>query len=186
MSQRKGESREEYLARQREYLRRYREANREVLAEQQRRYYEANREAVKDRSRRYQEVNREAIAERKRLYYGANREAVAEQKRRHYEANREAARARNHVRRARKRAAGGSWTAADVAAKFEFQGGRCFYCTLPLGDDFHRDHFVPLAKGGSNAATNLVLSCAPCNLSKNAKLPSQVVSARPVVRQVAA
>ena len=70
--------------------RRYREANREAVAERQRRYYEENRETLQEYSRRYHEENREAELERLRRYREANRETLQEYSRRYREENREA------------------------------------------------------------------------------------------------
>ncbi len=64
-----------------------------------------------------------------------------------------------------------------------FQHGRCFYCGQPfadLGADVHVDHVFPFAwmNTGSwrgpnlNHIWNLVLACAPCNLSKSARMPT--------------
>jgi len=44
----------------------------------------------------------------------------------------------------------------------------CFYCKEPLRGAYHVDHVIPLAKGGGNEITNLVIAC---NLSKGAKDP---------------
>jgi 5-methylcytosine-specific restriction endonuclease McrA len=65
---------------------------------------------------------------------------------------------------------------ADVIYKrcyFDW-GGRCAYCDVALSRQktggkvkASIDHFIPLAKGGSNGRSNRVLSCYPCNLAKN-------------------
>ena len=34
------------------------------------------------------------------------------------------------------------------------------------GRVFHIDHVTPISRGGDHTPANLVLSCAPCNLSK--------------------
>lgn len=54
-----------------------------------------------------------------------------------------------------------------LESMFEEQGGRCKYCGVALDDSYHIDHVIPLARGGTHERSNLVLSCAPCNLSKN-------------------
>ena len=47
--------------------------------------------------------------------------------------------------------------------------GRCSYCGTNISiDGFAVDHFVPLAKGGTNDFDNLMPSCAECNTRKNA------------------
>lgn len=78
----------------------------------------------------------------------------------------------HHKRRARKRnAPGKGWTAADVAAQYKAQRGKCFYCSKPLGKQYHRDHITPLAKGGAHCRSNLALACPGCNFSKQARDP---------------
>lgn len=74
-----------------------------------------------------------------------------------------------HRRRALKRNAGGSFTAAQIDALYRAQRGRCACCGVALRGKFHRDHRVALANGGSNDITNIELLCGPCNLSKGAK-----------------
>jgi len=55
-------------------------------------------------------------------------------------------------------------------------GGACVYCGTPVrvvmdaiwGKGF--DHVIPKVKGGCHTASNLVVSCRPCNSRKHAKL----------------
>lgn len=47
----------------------------------------------------------------------------------------------------------------------------CYWCGLDCKDNYHVDHYVPLAKGGKHITSNLVIACAKCNLTKNAKDP---------------
>jgi 5-methylcytosine-specific restriction endonuclease McrA len=49
--------------------------------------------------------------------------------------------------------------------------GRCAYCRELVGDEPHIDHIVPRARGGSNARSNLQLTCPPCNMAKGARDP---------------
>jgi 5-methylcytosine-specific restriction endonuclease McrA len=54
-------------------------------------------------------------------------------------------------------------------------GAACFYCARPFGsgEPFSRptfDHVMPVSRGGTNALTNLVLACKPCNESKGDEL----------------
>lgn len=45
----------------------------------------------------------------------------------------------------------------------------CAYCGT-RADVLHMDHVVPLARGGLHQIGNVLPACAPCNLSKNARL----------------
>ena len=81
-----------------------------------------------------------------------------------------AASAARDRRRARDVGAEGVWTREDVREILRIQGRFCFYCSARL-TKFECDHFIPLARNGSNWPQNLVLSCGPCNHSKGAKMP---------------
>ena len=72
-------------------------------------------------------------------------------------------------RRAAKRSAGGSFTAAQIDALYAAQRGRCACCRVKLNGVFHRDHRVALANGGTNDIGNIELLCGPCNRRKSAK-----------------
>jgi 5-methylcytosine-specific restriction endonuclease McrA len=46
----------------------------------------------------------------------------------------------------------------------------CRYCGRTVwGKNLHIDHIIPVSRGGHNGATNLVVACAKCNLSKGNK-----------------
>jgi 5-methylcytosine-specific restriction endonuclease McrA len=77
-----------------------------------------------------------------------------------------------------------------------FQHGRCFYCAVPLDDlevDVHVDHLFPfsLMTTGAwdgpdlNAVWNLVVACAPCNLAKSNRLPTETEVQRLIHRNEA-
>lgn len=85
---------------------------------------------------------------------------------------------RQHVTatRNKRRMATGTFTAADIREKLAVQEYRCYYCTAQLGDDYEVDHFVPLAKGGTNDATNVVVACPSCNRRKSAKDPERFLA----------
>lgn len=85
------------------------------------------------------------------------------------------ARAHGAKRRAQKRNSPGTHTADDIRALFFEQNGKCALCDLPMEEKgFHVDHWKPLSKGGSNDKSNLKLLHPRCNLSKGAKLPTEI------------
>jgi len=48
----------------------------------------------------------------------------------------------------------------------------CYYCGVALDNvEAHADHLAPKARGGKNGAYNMVLTCAQCNVRKNARHP---------------
>lgn len=80
-----------------------------------------------------------------------------------------------HRRRAKAVGARGSFDRWDVSIRFAKQGGRCHYCDELLEtfgpNKFQVDHFIPLARGGTNYAVNIVCACPGCNLAKGNKMP---------------
>lgn len=44
-------------------------------------------------------------------------------------------------------------------------GNICFFCNYPFNDEFPPtlEHLLPVAAGGSDHISNLVLACEPCN-----------------------
>lgn len=74
-------------------------------------------------------------------------------------------RARNKVRRYLRRGANGpTHTKADWSKLVRRFGGKCAYCGA--GKAEHRDHVIPITRGGTDSIGNILPSCAPCNLSK--------------------
>ena len=175
--------REELRAKNREYGRThkaeraaYYQANREELrakqnaynaehAEESRRrameWYYANPERAKATRAKWRRENVDRVNEMLELWRLANPER--------FEASRKARRAR---RRARLAGAPGRYTADDVAAQMAEQDGCCMYCGERV-TDYHVDHYIPLARGGSNGPENIVIACPPCNLKKGTKMPHE-------------
>lgn len=72
----------------------------------------------------------------------------------------------------RRRGAEGYFDDLDIFFLYEDQGGFCPICNFELGKSYHVDHIIPLAKGGTNWAWNLQLTCPPCNVEKGARMPT--------------
>lgn len=76
-----------------------------------------------------------------------------------------------HRRRSRDREAEGAFAVADVLRIGDMQKWKCHWCSKPTKKHYHVDHLIPLAKGGTNRPSNLVIACPKCNLRKNASDP---------------
>lgn len=76
-------------------------------------------------------------------------------------------------RRSLKRSGGVAYTSADVDLQYRSQRGKCWHCGKSINDGYHIDHLIPLNRGGSNKANNIVISCPHCNLSRQDKLPHE-------------
>ena len=73
-------------------------------------------------------------------------------------------------RRARAKAAGGTFTKEQIDELLQKQRGRCAWCHTRLdSSNLARDHRTALANGGSNDIRNIELLCADCNGRKSAK-----------------
>ena len=157
---------EERKAWDREYSRRYREANAEKVRERERRYREANadkvREYNRERARRWRRANPERNLE-------LGRECARRSRKSNPERKREWGRQGQRTRRARKRGAIDHCqpvTAAIIARRYALFGNACCFCGA--GGKLTLEHVVALAKGGPHVPSNLAPSCGRCNSSKNA------------------
>lgn len=83
-----------------------------------------------------------------------------------------------HNYRARKRTNGGKLSRRLAERLYKFQRGKCACCGQPLGDDYHLDHIMPLALGGSNTDDNIQLLRQQCNNQKRAKHPIDFMQSR--------
>lgn len=151
----------------------YAETHREAVAARKHAWYKANYETLIAQQREYREANHEASDAYQREYREANREKRRAYSRSWSKANPEKRRAQSHSRRAREKGAGGSFTDADIEAIRKAQGNRCYLCGKTL-KKYHIDHFIPLAKGGTNNPGNLRLACPKCNTSKREKHPFEL------------
>jgi hypothetical protein len=157
-------------------------------------YYYTNHERVLDYARTWGAANKEAIAERRkndrqeirdrrnarsRSWYAENREYAAQYAKAYNEANPDVRRAQEQRRRAREAQAGGTISASDLAdiraAQTDSKGRLiCWRCGKPIKSNPHLDHWIPLAKGGTNDAGNLHYMHAKCNMTKHTKHPTDI------------
>lgn len=138
-------------------------------------YVARNIEAIRPRKREDMRRSRAADPERARAKSTEASRALRARDpdyfRRYYAANvergRELARHRSASRRARIPA-----TATALAEYMtELLALPCAYCGATV--DMTVDHVVPLARGGTHSAENLVAACRPCNSSKHTRLLSE-------------
>lgn len=172
----------------------YREINRDRVLHGKREYYARNKEAIIEKQRSYFENNKDKVREIRRSSSAKWRIANTEEARKRSrecqqkarERDREKYRARDRKyraenperirikcanRRAKKKSSGGVLSKNIKSRLLKIQKGRCACCGKPLGDNYHLDHIVPLALGGSNTDQNIQLLRAECNIQKGAKHP---------------
>ena len=123
-----------------------------------------------------------ANPERSKAYAEAwrikNKEKLRAQNAERYAANPEAARIHWRNRRARKKEVGGNLSRGLAEKLWNLQKGSCACCKEPLGDNYHLDHIMPLALGGTNTDDNIQLLRAVCNLQKSTKHPVDFMQSR--------
>ena len=171
-----------------------RECRRPMLRQYQKAYYHANTQKVAEinlRSRMRDPNLREKRRRWGKAWKERNperfREVASAKCRRWAKRNPDVVAAVDARRRARVLSAEGSFTAAGVRAIYDIQEGSCFYCDTPLFGKYHVDHWVPIARGGSNDENNIVVSCPGCNVRKHSTLPHEFIrSRRPTSTQTTA
>lgn len=161
------------------------DANRDKHNAYHREYSKKNRERVHAAWKKWRDKNPEKVLQWARDDYWRNREARLASAKAWREANPEKWRIAHmvwvtankelvslHKRayKARRRSADGKFTPQDIEKLKELQRNRCACCRDKL-KEFHIDHRVALARGGSNDPSNLQLLCPPCNMRKHAKDP---------------
>ena len=173
---------EEVAAYQRDYRATHQEERKAYRAE----YYRAHHDKLVADSRQYFKEHREASNTRRKASYEAHWEESSDYNKqyriahldelneyiKHWRAdNPELCRLYWHARRARIKGNGGSYTVNEIRGLFDEQNGCCFYCGNLLFASFdnppHREHKIPVSRGGSNYISNIVLSCARCNMEKH-------------------
>ena len=162
----------------------YQEADVNKRREKWSEYYAKNSEKIKLRAITYHYENREKVLQRKREYWHKNRADLIEKKRqaridnpqRYKELHKEwvknnrdrykeMRRRYKHLRRS----AQGRLSQGITDTLSKKQNGKCACCNQKLGSDFHIDHIIPLALGGTNTDDNVQLMKPSCNRKKNAK-----------------
>lgn len=155
---------------------RSRERNRTAVLAGKKAYYERVKNTPQFQEK--QKAHIEATKDQKRLYdieYRARpeiREKMTKRARRWVKENPEkrAAVTRNYRDRRRAQEESGV-SSADLAQWTADQKKVCYWCGKKCASDFHIDHYVPLSRGGPHELHNLVISCGPCNIRKNALDP---------------
>lgn len=59
-----------------------------------------------------------------------------------------------------------------------YQRWKCVVCKVGIKGNYHVDHIVPLAKGGTHTPENIQLLCPSCNVRKSAKDPIEFMQSR--------
>jgi 5-methylcytosine-specific restriction endonuclease McrA len=151
---------------------RAREANPQLYAAISERYETRHLAERTARRREWLSLHRDEENAKSLAWYYANRERAIETARAWQQGHPEQHKANvANVRTRRRGAPGPGFSGRAFAALVKAYGGRCAYCSDPLGDDYEPDHVVALGRGrgGHNAIDNVVPACKPCNRAKSSK-----------------
>lgn len=111
-------------------------------------------------------------AKRRRRLRREEPERVALERRAYKERHPEAGIAGAQNRRARKRnAPGAGVSTSEWRSILEAHGYRCAYCGC--AGPMQMEHAIPLARGGAHDPSNVVPSCAECNMMKHTRTPAE-------------
>lgn len=137
------------------------EPKRDEKNKRYREIYKENAEEERERLKKYREDNREWYVNWSRLWRKNNKTKTKIYK---------------HRRRVLETSAQGCYTEEDIEKKRKEQNGFCWWCGNPFDETQNRlmetiDHVIPLARGGTNEPSNIVLAHKSCNSSKGTKMP---------------
>lgn len=141
-------------------------------------YKAANKEKIKAAATAHYVANRERLVAKAAQYRAEHPDKARQTRNRSRASSPEAHRIHEQNRSARKRANGGILSKGLTAKLFKLQKGKCACCGLPLGSDYHLDHIMPIALGGSNLDDNIQLLKKRCNLQKRAIHPIEFMQSR--------
>lgn len=152
--------------------------------ERNQRYYQ--RPDVQARKREYQRkrIQRADVQEQRKAYYQRPefKSKHRNTERERYQTDpvvREKAKERSQMRRSWERT--GTVTPGILVRRISEQGGKCYWCGLPFTKVKRKptiEHVIPRTKGGIHDDSNIVAACSPCNLSKNAKDPTEYAQSK--------
>lgn len=149
----------------------YRAANPEKERERVQKWRAENPEKAREKLRKWRAANLLKTRAYAVSYYWVDPEKSRAKRASWQKENPEACRINNQNRRAKRLMVGGVLSKGLSEKLLKLQRGKCACCGETLGTDFHRDHNMPLALGGTNTDDNIQLLCQTCNLSKHAKHP---------------
>jgi len=162
--------RQTYRDNNKEKMSEYWHDNKETLQEYHKNYYETNKERIKIRDREYYEKNKERYRKQARERRNNNYEEYLAKEKIWRDANLDKRLANNEKRRTMAKNLPSTLTLEEWQETLETFNHKCVYC----GEDWeHRDHFIPLSKGGGWTKENIVPACQVCNNRKKAKSPDK-------------
>ena len=145
-----------------EYLKQWRKENKEHCIEYSKKYCQEHQEHIK----KYHQENKEIYLLNFRIWDKTEKGKAANQR-------------RHTKRQARERKIINTLTSKEWADIVEAYNYRCAYCDVEFEVENmpHREHVIPISKGGDNTKENVVPACKSCNSKKGNKILDKEVMA---------
>ena len=155
-----------------EYRAAYYKTNKDKAIAQMQKWSETNRERSREIKKKWSDANPEKQREAIAAWQVTNKERFDESKKKWSAENSD--KLRTHCVNRRRKLSEGTLSLDIVNTLLVRQVGNCAGCGKHLNGDYHIDHVLPIAKGGSNTDDNVQLLHSRCNLIKAAKYPWEV------------
>lgn len=134
----------------------YNQEDKKMVSEQKKEYYKENRKIIIEYAKTYRQKNKDRLNEEKKVYRTTPKGKVVGIN-------------ASHRRRSLK---GQGDVTTNQLLELKQTTKQCYWCGTSLKNKVvHIDHYVPISKGGLHTLSNIVVSCAKCNLAKSAKSP---------------
>lgn len=140
--------------------------NAEKNRRERRERYWKNPEKSRKHHREYVRANQVELQRKRRIYEDKNKEHIKETKKQYRQANPEKGIMYGLQRRARQKEVESTLTEEEWQLILERHFYSCHYCGRK-GSKLHREHKIPLSKGGGYTKENIVPACQRCNSRKS-------------------
>jgi 5-methylcytosine-specific restriction endonuclease McrA len=154
------------------------EKNKEKQISCTKEWAERNKDRVREKAAIWRASNKEKMKALYTAWALNNKERRSKNSRAWRSLNKDKSRLYVQNRMERKRNGNGYLSLGLSKALYVAQKGMCACCSLPLGDDYHLDHIVPLFLGGEHSDSNIQLLRPVCNSRKGSKHPVQYMQDR--------
>ena len=137
----------------------WRKDNPEKVLEISRQYHKDNIEKEREYHKQYSQDNREILCKKVKEWVKTDKGRALQQR-------------SNYRRRMREKNIINTLTSQEWLNILEHYNYRCAYCDVEFEVENmpHKDHVIPISKGGDNVKENVVPTCQSCNSKKGNKL----------------
>jgi 5-methylcytosine-specific restriction endonuclease McrA len=167
---------DDHAIRCKQCVKEYAQKNKEHIKQLRKQQYIKNIDKCRDSCKKSHALHREERLQKQRIYYQNNKEYFKNKNKKYRENNKEYILLKNNKRK--KLINAENISQIEINNLLINNNNQCFYCKIFVkrGINLHLDHKVPLSRGGNHCISNLVPSCASCNLQKGTKTSEEFLS----------